>query len=108
MKFNATPVRAMSTMRNRCVPKTIAFGGVATGNMNAHDAVIVTGIMRNSGLRPSAVDMAAMMGSITCVVAVFDVNSVRNVINVQIARSSSTGMNVLQYHELLAEKLGQS
>ncbi len=43
--------RTMSMMRRlRAYENTMAFGGVATGNMNALDALSVTGIITYSGL----------------------------------------------------------
>lgn len=36
----------MSLILIRPVPKTIAFGGVATGNMNANEAHTVAGIIK--------------------------------------------------------------
>ena len=38
------------------VEKAIAFGGVATGNMNANDVVIPTGSIKNKGLLPILTD----------------------------------------------------
>ena len=38
-KFNTTPSRTMVWMVKRPVAKVITFGGVATGNMNAHEAL---------------------------------------------------------------------
>ncbi len=44
------PVLIMSRMRRRPDANTIAFGGVATGIMNAIDADNVTGSINNRGL----------------------------------------------------------
>ena len=59
--------------------KTIAFGGVATGSMNAMDAEMVVGIMRSNGSRFRAMAVPFITGRRAAVVAVLDVNSVRNV-----------------------------
>ena len=58
------------------VPNMMAFGGVATGSMKAHEAAIVAGIIRSRGgiLKDEAIP--ASMGSIIWVEAVFEVNSV--------------------------------
>lgn len=42
----------MSITRTVPKAKTIALGGVATGNMKAKDVVIAVGNMKNSGLTP--------------------------------------------------------
>ena len=42
----------MSLTVNLPVPKTIAFGGVATGNINANEAQTVAGIIKYKGLTP--------------------------------------------------------
>ena len=65
------------------VPNTMAFGGVAIGNMNAIDADSVAGIIRNKGLMPVVTDKPANTGNNISVVAVFDVSSVRKVIKRQ-------------------------
>ena len=59
--------------------------------MKAHEAAMVAGTMSNSGETPTAVLSEAIIGSTTCVVAVFDVSSVRKVINVQIASTINRG-----------------
>ena len=61
------------------LPKTIAFGGVATGSMNANDAEIVAGIISSIGFISIATASDARIGRIVFVVAVFDVSYVRNV-----------------------------
>ena len=43
------PARIISLMRMRPVPKTMAFGGVPTGIMKAHDAPSVAAINMASG-----------------------------------------------------------
>ena len=69
----------------------MALGGVATGIMNAHDADRVAGIINNSGCTFVATATEAMIGRIISVVAVFDVNSVRRVIDRQTIRISTNG-----------------
>jgi len=49
MRFNTIPSRAISLTVSRCEPKTIALGGVATGNINAKLALSVAGTIRISG-----------------------------------------------------------
>ena len=71
------PALSMSIMLSFSLPKTIAFGGVATGNIKAHEAAIVAGSIRIRGLTPIAVAREYMIGKIRVVVAVFEVNSVK-------------------------------
>ena len=58
-------------------PKTIALGAVATGSINAQDALIVAGTMSNRGSISLAKAVAARIGSKRTVVAVFEVISVK-------------------------------
>ena len=51
IRLRKIPARAICAMLIRLLPKTMAFGGVATGIMNAHEADIVAGIIRTSGMR---------------------------------------------------------
>ena len=62
------------------LPKTTAFGGVATGIIKANEADSVAGIININGLVFIATATEANTGIIICVVAVLDVNSVINVI----------------------------
>jgi hypothetical protein len=48
MVFSINPVLTISIIRIRFVPKMMAFGGVATGNINAMEAARVAGIINNS------------------------------------------------------------
>ena len=57
----------------------MALGGVATGSIKAQDGESVAGIIRKSGLIFIATANDARMGRIICVVAVFEVNSVKKV-----------------------------
>jgi len=57
----------------------MTFGGVATGNMNAHDALSAAGIMNNLGSVSAPIAAAASIGINNVVVAVLLVTSVRNV-----------------------------
>lgn len=49
MKFIGSPARAISGIVRYPVEKTIAFGGVATGNMNAKEHATVADIIRYNG-----------------------------------------------------------
>jgi len=61
------------------VANTIAFGGVATGSMNAQLAAIVIGTVRVIGGTPACTAIAPMTGSSVAVVARLLVNSVRKI-----------------------------
>ena len=70
----------MSIILNLFVPKIIAFGGVATGSINAIEADIVAGSMNNNGFISVDTDNPARTGRSISIVAVLEVNSVRKVI----------------------------
>ena len=72
------PVLIISIIFNFPVPKTIAFGGVAMGNINAIEAASVIGNINKRGFNFISVAKPDIIGSIISVVAVFDVNSVNN------------------------------
>ena len=78
--FNANPFFAISIIFNLFVPKTIAFGGVATGNIKAMDPDKVAGNINSRGFTSVFIARPASIGSIISVVAVLDVSSVRKVI----------------------------
>ena len=79
IKFNPKPTFAICGIVTHPDPKTIAFGGVATGSMKAQDAEIVAGIISRRGLIPIANAVAAKIGIKIVDVAVFDVTSVKKV-----------------------------
>ncbi len=76
--FNKNPVFAICITFIRFVPKTIAFGGVATGNIKAKEAANVAGNINKSGLTSILTEMPANIGRNISVVAVFEVNSVKS------------------------------
>ncbi len=69
----------MSKIVSLCVPKTIAFGGVATGIIKANEQEMVIGIIRKYGLILIAFERDARIGSVISVVAVLEVSSVKKV-----------------------------
>ena len=75
-RFSVNPVLTMSLIRKCPVPKMIALGGVATGNINASEAASVAGIINSKGLTWMVTARPARMGRIISVVAVLDVSSV--------------------------------
>ena len=60
----------------------MAFGGVATGSMNAIDAASPAVVMTSSGSIPSPMAAPAMIGIAMVEVAVLDVTSVRKMTSV--------------------------
>jgi len=52
MRFNRIPALAICGMLNLPVENTIAFGGVATGSMNAQLAAMVIGTVSTIGGTP--------------------------------------------------------
>ena len=92
MMFSTMPARAISAMEKRLLPKTMAFGGVATGIMNAQEADSVAGTISSSGWMPVATATAASIGRMVSVVAVLLVSSVRKVMARHTSRiSTNTG-----------------
>ena len=79
IRLMARPTLAISAILIRPLPKMMAFGGVATGIMKAHDADKVAGIISSSGLTFMATATEARIGRIISVVAVLEVSSVRKV-----------------------------
>ncbi len=82
MMFSAMPARTIFGIVRSPDPKTIALGGVATGNMKAQLAANVTGTVSTIGSMPDLYAMAAMTGRKVAVVAILLVNSVRKTISV--------------------------
>ena len=78
--LNQNPALAICGSVTSPLPYTIAFGGVATGSMNAQLAPIAAGTTSNSGSTPSAIATAASIGKNAAAVAVLLVTSVRNII----------------------------
>ena len=82
MIFNAKPALIISGILNLLEPKTIALGGVATGNMNAQLAANTTGIVSDIGNTPMEMATAPTTGKKVLVVATLEVISVKNIIKV--------------------------
>ena len=80
------PVRIILFILTLLVPNIIAFGGVAVGSINANEAASVTGTINIRGLIFKPTAMEAKTGRSIWVEAVFEVNSVRNVIKATITR----------------------
>src|SRR5699024_1246711 len=94
--FNAKPALAISGIRKYPEPNTTAFGGVATGSINAQDAATPAAIISANVWNPSATANAAIIGNIIDAVAVFDVISVKNMTKpttIPITRSNLTPCN---------------
>jgi len=69
----------MVWIENLPVAKVTTFGGVATGNMNAHEALIAAGIINKIGSKPAPTAAAPKIGINKVVVAVLLVTSVKKV-----------------------------
>ena len=61
-------------------PNTMAFGGVATGNINAQLAAKATAAVTNKRIEIRLYSIAATTGKKVAVVAMFEVNSVKKMI----------------------------
>ena len=84
MRLRKNPTFAISGIRRYPLPNIIAFGGVATGSMNAQDADIAAGIISKKGCMDIATAIEPSTGIIMVVVAVFEVTSVKKVMSRQI------------------------
>src|SRR5699024_2594446 len=80
--FNAKPALAISGIRKYPEPNTTAFGGVATGNINAHDAATAAATINAYGWNPKATATEAIIGNIIEAAAVFDVIAIKNMTSV--------------------------
>ena len=82
--FSTKPALIIFGILKRPEPKTIAFGGVATGNINAQLAAKVTGAAKMIGLIPISIAIAPIIGKNVAVVAILLVNSVMKMIIIAI------------------------
>ena len=77
-------------------PYTIAFGGVATGSINAQLAAKQTGIANDTGSTPIAIASPPNTGRNVVVVVTLLVISVKKIIKVAIAKIKNIGGIVLK------------
>src|SRR5690554_2252743 len=80
-RFRRNPVLIISIIFRYPEPKTTALGGVATGNIKAHDAANAAPNKNPNGWTSMVKAIGARMGRIIDVVAVLEVISVRKLIN---------------------------
>ncbi len=78
--FNKIPALAICLTDICPLLKTIAFGGVATGSINAQLAAIAAGITKYIGETLKLTAIAAAIGKNAAVVAKLLVSSVKNII----------------------------
>ena len=71
----------------------MAFGGVATGSINAKLDAITSGMAIDIGVTEIATAMDVAIGKKVDVVAVFDVSSVRKTMKLVIIRMISQGLS---------------
>ena len=83
-RFIANPSETKALAENAPVEKITILGGVATGNMNAQDALMAAGTISNLGSIAAPIAAAAMIGINIVVVAVLLVTSVKKVTQKQI------------------------
>ena len=84
IRFIANPSETKVLAENAPVEKITILGGVATGNMNAQDALMAAGTISNLGSIAAPIAAAAMIGINSVVVAVLLVTSVKKVTQKQI------------------------
>lgn len=80
-KFKARPELDISSTFNLLVPKIMALGAVAEGNIKAREADMVAGNIKSKGFISILMASPAKTGKKVSTVATFEVNSVRKVIN---------------------------
>tara|TARA_B100000035_G_C20854367_1_gene488897 strand:- start:12 stop:356 length:345 start_codon:yes stop_codon:yes gene_type:complete len=101
MMLSANPALIIVAIVNLLDPYTIAFGGVATGNINAQLAAKHTGTVRETGRTPIAIAKAPNTGKKVVVVVTLLVISVKKIIKVATANIKSIGGTVLRTNRLL-------
>ena len=84
IRFIANPSETKVLAENAPVEKITILGGVATGNMHAHDALMAAGTISNLGSIAAPIAAAAMIGINIVVGAVLLVTSVKKVTQKQI------------------------
>ena len=84
IRFIANPSETKVLAENAPVEKITILGGVATGNMNAQDALMAAGTISSLGSIAAPIAAAAMIGINIVVVAVLLVTSVKKVTQKQI------------------------
>ena len=96
------PAVTISFMVTYSVPYATAFGGVATGSMNARDEATATVIIISIGFTARAVtEIPARTGIMMFATAVFEVNSVKIITTIARMRTKSTiGIHILDYLQL--------
>ena len=90
-RFNIKPTLTICPILILPDENTMAFGGVATGSINAIEADMVAGIIKRRGLKPRANAVPLIIGKRAAVVAVLDVNSVKKVNKRQIIKTIIRG-----------------
>ena len=79
VRFIANPSETKVLAENAPVEKITMLGGVATGNMNAQEALMAAGTISNLGSIAAPIAAAAKIGINSVVVAVLLVTSVKKV-----------------------------
>ena len=100
MILSANPALIIVAIVNLLDPYTIAFGGVATGNIKAQLAAKHTGTVKETGRTPIAIAKAPNTGKNVVVVVTLLVISVKKIINVATANIKSIGGTVLRTSRL--------
>ena len=80
IRLSTNPALIIIGILNKPEPKTIAFGGVATGSIKAQLAAKVTGAANIIGLMPISIAIAPITGRNVAVVATLLVSSVKKII----------------------------
>ena len=97
MRFRRIPFLTIFLTEIRPIPNTNALGAVATGSMNAQEALNVAAPSKNSAGIWQILDMGSKMGNITAVVARLDVISVVKLIKRTVDMITKSGFQFCAY-----------
>lgn len=99
--FKRTPFLTIYLTEIRPLPNTNAFGAVATGSINAQEALKVAAPSKNRAGIWHISDMGRRMGNITAVVAKLEVISVVKLINRTVIMMINSGFQFCAYTSML-------
>lgn len=91
-RLSKNPTLTISEIFTRLLPNIMALGAVAAGSIKAELAARVAGTISEMGLISALLAIAAKMGKIISVLAIFEVSSVKKLMPVvMVATTIGTG-----------------
>ena len=82
IRFKKKPFLTISGILRYPEPKTTALGGVATGNIKAHEAATAAAVINTKGCKSNSIAIGANTGNNIAVVAKLEVTSVKKLMAV--------------------------